>query len=212
MWRVYGLVDPRDEQVRYVGCTTAKYLSNRLNDHVQSAKGKSGREHGPLRARWIKGVLEDGLRPQIIHLQTAFSKDEAAEVEQQWINRFAGQLTNQLGGGPGAPNPSPELRALRSQRLRERWANATPEERAAVGERGKASIAKARKRAMEVVRGSTVSEERKEKQRQAMLGRRLTPEHIAKCSHPQTEETRKRISETLKAYHVRKRQEQEAGT
>lgn len=176
MWKVYGLIDPRDEEIRYVGCTTAKYLSSRLNDHLTSARHQKSRDHGALRAGWLRGILAVDLRPRIVLLQTAFSKEEAAQVEDEWIQRFAGQLTNQLAGGPGAPNPSPELRQHRSEVQKRLWAKRPQSDRDAVGERGKASIRRAQARGREVWTGQKHSLETREKMRQGHADRRLEPE------------------------------------
>lgn len=57
---VYGLVDPRDKQIRYVGATM-QTLPARLKGHLS---------HPATRVwEWLEGLREDGLIPEIIPLR-----------------------------------------------------------------------------------------------------------------------------------------------
>lgn len=96
---IYGLRDPRDNSLFYVGATTQR-LSNRLGGHVTAARYLQtiGR-HFDL----IRGILADGYSVDIFPLETVKAEDWI-EAEQFWIAyfRFIGAaLTNKGIGGPG---------------------------------------------------------------------------------------------------------------
>lgn len=214
MWRIYGLVDSRDGRIRYVGCTTLKWLSSRLAAHVDQAKNPERRGYKARRSEWIREVLTNGHRPQVIHLQTAFSKEEATEREREWIARFRDQLVNDSSGGPGAPDPSPEARTKMSEAARGWWAALSDEERAVKGQQTKNWInslpAEILKKRMDDARAKSHSVEANAKRSQSLKGRPLSPEHIEKMRQSKlgikhSEETRRKRAESIRAFHVARR-------
>lgn len=97
---IYGLVDPRDGQLRYVG-KTKNSLRSRLLAHISDVR--RGRTYIP-RHKWLCDLLLAGESPEIVELDKVTS-DEWQEAEQFWIGylRFVGlSLLNGTIGGDGA--------------------------------------------------------------------------------------------------------------
>lgn len=110
---IYGLCDPRTQELRYVGQTSRK-PHVRLAQHLQSAR------KGTLIyiSAWIKGLLDASLLPEMFVLETHDSGLEADSAEQFWIEYFRSvgcRLVNRAIGG----------RAIRGWRhspeQREKW-------------------------------------------------------------------------------------------
>lgn len=97
--QIYGLFDPRDERLRYVGQTT-KALRARLACYLVPSSLK---EHRHV-VRWVKGLVDQGLQPDIRRLDVAFDREELDRLERGWIARcraFGYALTNHSAGGRG---------------------------------------------------------------------------------------------------------------
>lgn len=106
MASVYALIDPRSDQVRYIG----KALDVRLRDRNHFNQSKY--ERSP-KAAWIRGLRAEGLRPDSIVLEEC-SPDESAAREKYWIARARWRgipLLNMKHGGQGRLNTSEETRA-----------------------------------------------------------------------------------------------------
>lgn len=94
---VYGLVDPRTDQVRYVG--KAADPEARLRQHLRpsSLKLKSKKNS------WLKAVIAAGLEPQLVIIDRV-PEDQADDAERIhiWTYRELGyDLTNGTDGGDG---------------------------------------------------------------------------------------------------------------
>lgn len=83
---IYGLVDPRDGIIRYVGRTSAA-LKNRLNAHKYDLSpcwdGKA-RGAGQDRLKWMAELRVVGLSPMIKVLEEV-SIEGAAAAEKRWV-------------------------------------------------------------------------------------------------------------------------------
>ena len=118
---IYGLIDPRTTEIRYVGRTIAS-LTFRLMHHLaetqrfQTNALKTSHKHN-----WIINLERDGLKPEITLLKTVYSvTEELVELiieEEKTIAEYkkGGRLTNTMDGGCG----------WTSQQLKDLWA--TPE-------------------------------------------------------------------------------------
>jgi hypothetical protein len=98
---IYGLVDPRDGQLRYVGKTEGS-LRVRLNHHVHRALRQRTNTY---KGAWVRSVLRDGLRPDIVELEACPGHDDLVEAEQWHIAYWRSlgcRLTNLTAGGEGA--------------------------------------------------------------------------------------------------------------
>lgn len=96
MW-IYGLIDPRDDELRYIG--KANDVDSRLKDHIKAAKANKSRKI----ARWIRGLLSKDLVPNLILLAPTSEADWRND-EREWIQamRLAGfNLLNMTDGGDG---------------------------------------------------------------------------------------------------------------
>jgi hypothetical protein len=110
---IYGLVDPRTGHVRYVGKTVG-VVSNRVAVHVYYAPKTHTRS-----ARWICGLLADGLRPEAFILDVVLAENWQ-ETERFWIAylRFLGfDLTNHAPGGEGRLNYSHTPESIAKMRI-----------------------------------------------------------------------------------------------
>jgi hypothetical protein len=98
---VYALVDPRGENVVYVGRTVSGSVS-RLRSHLKTARaGKSNARS----SRWIRGLLDSDLRPEILVLEAGeWTCDYLGERETYWIDFFGDALVNHTRGGDGGFN------------------------------------------------------------------------------------------------------------
>lgn len=111
---IYGLVDPRDGLVHYVGKTIQK-LSRRMMTRLGKTRHKHEKTHV---VSWIKNVVKFGLKPIPIILEIVAENNDGTIVEKKWINHYRhlypGILTNATDGGDGLHNPSSETRAKMS--------------------------------------------------------------------------------------------------
>src|SRR5215831_5786991 len=115
-WTIYGLADPRNLEVRYVGANFRGKA--RYNEHLCRAR-KGCRRHVYC---WIRSLLKIGLLPVYVPLEQGEGLTTWEEAEMRWIEKLntGGRLCNHTKGGDGTPGyvPSPELRALWSKQRR----------------------------------------------------------------------------------------------
>lgn len=121
---IYGLIDPRTNELRYVGKSVRPI--ERLATHIREARSGSILHS----RRWIDGLTAVNLRPELLILEEV--DGDANECERFWIAsmKLAGcSLTNRTIGGDGqAPGyvPSVEAKAKISAKLSGR--KRTPEQ------------------------------------------------------------------------------------
>lgn len=90
MYSIYALVDPRTEEVRYIGYTGN--LKNRYTTHC-SLKDKGN----PEKQAWVDELKALKLKPQLIVLEETPEKADALLCEKSWIQAYLEQgaiLTN----------------------------------------------------------------------------------------------------------------------
>lgn len=128
---VYGLFDPRNGQIFYVGVTTQR-LCNRLSGHYGQALNLMSA--GP-RNEIIRSIRAEGLFVEIAELETVHIS-RWVDAEQYWIQtlRFVGAaLTNVAAGGPGnsgsQQSKETQLRRQRAAAGRDMSAVHSPESR-----------------------------------------------------------------------------------
>ncbi len=125
-WEIYTLSDPRDERVRYVGCTHCgdKRLKAHLSDARRGEKGK--------RNDWIRELLALQLEPQRAVLESGLGNGWES-AEKRWIRRFResdADLTNIADGGQGKPGFKPAASTIALRRAKVLGRKDSPEMRA----------------------------------------------------------------------------------
>jgi hypothetical protein len=108
---IYILIDPRNEEIRYVGLT--RYPKKRLHNEIH--KG-----HTLHFRNWIQLLKKHNLRPVMEIIETA-DEDTASERERYWIatKRSDGcRLLNHTSGGESGWAISEETRKKLSDRMR----------------------------------------------------------------------------------------------
>lgn len=107
---VYGLIDPRDGSLRYVGKSTSGL--HRARQHARPFALKNEFTH---KANWVRSLVAAGLTPEIEVLEEAV-REVLADAEHFWIAYFRGlgcDLTNLTDGGDGTLGwkPSDEVKS-----------------------------------------------------------------------------------------------------
>ncbi len=150
---IYGLRDPRDDVIKYVGKTND--LRKRLNYHLKGA----GRHQTP-KNNWLLKLKSLGLKPEMMVLEEV-PENKWEDAERSWIEFFrckSDQLKNICDGGKGRNGPL-------SEEAKRRLSMAGKGRKLS-----RAAIAKISER----VRGRKLTEETKEKIRQRAIGRKHT--------------------------------------
>lgn len=125
---VYALIDPRTDEVFWVGATT-RTAAQRLTWHITDSRWNDNPTQEPRRAR-IREIVAAGLEPSAIIVEGGFSNQEVMfQHEREWIAvalAVGHPLTNWSPGGKFHTGPwTEERRATWSEHEREAW----PEER-----------------------------------------------------------------------------------
>lgn len=178
---IYGLVDPRTQEIRYVGKSCSGL--NRPKVHGCRCRVAKDRTH---KGRWIAGLQAKGLTFSVVVLEECQHPEDLFAAERRWIAHGRAQgwrLTNLTDGGEGAigMRHSAETRAKIGQKSRakspESWArtfaavrNPTPETLA------KMSASH---------RGAVLTDGHKEKLRLAITGKKRSPETRARMKQAQ---------------------------
>ena len=103
---IYGLRDPRTEEIRYVGKSIRP--QERLTNHMNEPPSSCHRSH------WIQELKAMGLRPALVLLERVDGAWSWQESERRWIAYGRAQgwpLTNNTDGGDGVVNLPEAARA-----------------------------------------------------------------------------------------------------
>lgn len=98
-WFIYALIDPRTDEIRYIGKTQYQTVEVRFKQHLKdSARGKDYYVY-----RWMRILQQDGLIPQVCVLESGAGAG-VDEAEKKWISWYRpwGRLTNLTDGGDGS--------------------------------------------------------------------------------------------------------------
>jgi hypothetical protein len=112
METIYGLIDPRDGLVAYIGYTK-KPINDRLKAHIQDSK-RFNRTH---KQKWIRKLLSLNLEPSIIILKQ-FKTRTWEYWEKRYIKKYRKRgylLKNSTDGGDGV-TMTPEVRKKISEK------------------------------------------------------------------------------------------------
>jgi GIY-YIG catalytic domain/NUMOD3 motif len=180
---IYGLIDPRDNCLRYIGQTTN--LRKRLWTHTHH--NLNARVH---RCCWIRGLLQENMSPliEVVGVATAETVDETEKFYIAMFRAMGARLVNIAdGGGGGATRRGVKLSAETRAKISASHIGIRP----SAESRAKMSASR---------RGRKQSPETVAKRSASLRGRRLTAEHAAKISagltgHVVSEETRRKLRE-----------------
>ncbi len=178
---IYGLFDPRNYRLRYIG--KANNPKARLSSHIHWARTSKRNQHN---YNWIKQLLREGLRPELEILEEV-PIDKWEEAESAWISdarKFGLDLTNRTNGGEG-PN-GVEFTAERRKQISDRMKGRPTSEyqRSRIIEYNKTRIIsdEMKKKISEANKGNSYakgtkkSDESKLKMRNAKLGKKMSEE------------------------------------
>ena len=179
---IYGLKDPRDEKIRYIGKTS--HPKERLGHHIQV-------KYNNHKSNWIQSLLQIGLTPSMeIIDEVPISEWEFWEKHyMKLFKSFGADLVNSTEGGRGGKdnhNPS----ELTRERMR-------------IAQLGKKHTEESKKKMSENRKGIIVSDETRKKLSEVGKGRKMSAESIAKTAsanrgRKNTQEVKDRISQKLK--------------
>lgn len=114
-YKIYKLVDPIDESIRYVGLTF-----NSLKQRLKSHRNEKSKSH---KTNWINHLKGLGQSPYIELIETVSDYNEACEREIFWIDKLKKEghnLTNHASGGNKNKKMSNEVRLKMSFSQKER--------------------------------------------------------------------------------------------
>jgi hypothetical protein len=132
---VYGLVDPRDGSIRYVG-RTGLPPETRLAGHLSSL-GSQNTGGSKKKRAWLRELIEAGLKPGIRVLEDFAGELEAVDAEGRWIAKGLAEgwpLTNGHKSGRGtisketrnAIREKQDAEKKRAQQRFDRWERRQP--------------------------------------------------------------------------------------
>lgn len=172
---IYGLCDPRTQELRYVGVTND--LERRISQHLRDRSISR-------KANWIRSLLKENYKPEMFVIEEV-EESNWQEREQHWIGFYRGagsDLTNLTIGGDApmlGKKHTPETRAKMSQvRRGENNHNYGKKFSAETCEK----IGEAHRGEKHPNYGKHLSEETRVKIGEANSGRRRTPETRRKMS------------------------------
>ena len=184
--KIYILKHPDTLEVRYVG-KTVRSLNRRLGNHIDNAKRSKHNKH---LSNWILNILSNGKRP-IIELIEEVDNSVWQERERYWITQYP-NLINLTEGGDGckgflhdeATKGLPNIGRKHTQEFKDAMSNR--------------------------LKGISLSEEHKAKIGLANKGkiRDLSTKKKLSEAHkgiPQSEESRRKRSETIKAWWIKRK-------
>jgi hypothetical protein len=115
----YALIDPRNNNIKYIGVTSRK-LEIRLKEHIINSRCLKVRESRTFKANWIRQLLKMNLTPKIKYLgQTTADKIDNLEIELIAHYKQFCKLTNNSIGGKTVKGRivTKEVREKQSQRM-----------------------------------------------------------------------------------------------
>lgn len=189
---IYGLVDPRDGRIHYIGRASSK---KRPMEHMRPAK--LALDFTP-KARWIRALVATGASYSVKVLEDAPSASALNDAETWWIahgRTHAWPLTNQTAGGDGMLEATPELRERMRRNSTGRKHRPESKEKMRQAKLGKPRtpdvIAK--------LKAMRPTEEQREKMRAAKRGKPWTPAmRAARADIVVSSETRAKMSAAMK--------------
>jgi hypothetical protein len=225
---IYGLVDPRTDEVFYVGLTT-KSAQHRLNSHVRESL-KADPKKRTYKQNKICAILSEDLTPSAVVLEESadWSIDDLKTAEKRWIKLLKSNglsLCNLTDGGDGnqgwIPSPEtierlrvsvknalsdPKVKKQMSESSRKRWDNEEERQKQSEAMKSSQAATEHRKQMHKDNTGRPLSEEHKSKIGKSTREALSDPDtyakyraaHLAATSSPEFKE---KIKEAARRYH-----------
>lgn len=164
--KIYALIDPETEEIRYVGKTVAK-IEYRLSAHICEAKKGKSKSH---KNSWIIHLLNKGLKPKVKLITE--TEDNWIELEKYYISSFNNLTNHSIGGDAGGLGvvQSQETIDKRMKVIREKIAS------------GEIDYSLRAEKISKTNKGKKLKPETKEKIRQINLGKKYSLETKLKKS------------------------------
>lgn len=150
---IYALVDPRTDEIRYIGKSIRP--KERLWNHCNE-------KSVTWRTNWIREVLSSGHRPQLRILEELAVGTDWQESERQWIAKgkeLGWRLTNCTSGGDGVENLPLEIRQKMALTWKGRKHKPEAIAKMAAASRGKKHSAESKAIMVRKMTGRTFTEE-----------------------------------------------------
>lgn len=161
---VYGLLDPRDGTLRYVGKSSTGM--ERAKQHTRPSSCRSG--HNWNKTRWYRELDALGLRPVPILIEEAIDPKSVNALECFYIASFrsvGAELFNKLDGGeleytPGSRKVSRETRQRLSESHKGQRITEEVKKKISEANKGKKKPPEMREKMKEVYRNNTALHEK----------------------------------------------------
>ncbi len=179
---VYGLFDPRNGELRYVG-KTATSKAHRYGQHLALAR-RLRRGSQPVHC-WIHSLLSRQLKPEIDVLEQSEDGVEAERFCIAYFRSLGCRLLNLTAGGEGIPGyrHSPDTRErLRLARRQRPPHSMETRRRMSESHRGRPCTPEVREKIAAPQRGRPKSEETRRRMSESARRKRLSPEHKLRIS------------------------------
>lgn len=161
---IYGLIDPRNNQIRYVG-KTIQSLRVRLRNHITDKP-----KNNTYKYNWIQSLLKDGLEPNIFEIERC-RQDTWVEREKHWISKIE-NLTNLTTGGEGCDFFEKEILEKIGKKVKLAWENEEYRENISKQRKKYWSNPENRKSHSDKLKNRPITEEHKEKIRMGRKDRK----------------------------------------
>jgi len=174
MVTIYALLDPRDNQIRYIG--KAKNLKKRVIEHLKLRERT-------YKNNWLKSIVALGLKPKVKVLEIV-NDDDWQDKERYYIKYYKDlgcRLTNMTEGGEGI-DFTDVIRQKISKANKGRKPSRKAIENSIRTNRGRKLTKLHRLKISKKLKGIKRSKSVCEKQRQRMLGKKWSEESRIKLS------------------------------
>ena len=101
-WVVYGLTEPVNHEIKYVGRTAD--MMGRYKMHLHESRKSAARGRSTAKESWIAGLLSRGLHPGIVILEATTSRLSVV-AERKWV-MLLGNGTSGLVNNRPMPEPT----------------------------------------------------------------------------------------------------------
>jgi hypothetical protein len=165
---IYGLIDPRNGELRYIGKSSSG--RRRIRSHLWPTEFA-------LKTRlvaWIKNLLREGLVYDSVIIQTFITGECLGEAERYWIAHFraaGSRLVNLTDGGEGFPGLkiTDETRKKMSESAKKRKASPETCAKISAGNKGRVKSPEEIARLTQSLRGRKFSPEAKRRMKGGVL-------------------------------------------